>query len=48
MRASVILAFGIGAAAIDKDWDGLVHFKNWKGGIPNRSQRQLFTGRVER
>jgi hypothetical protein len=34
----LLLAFGvIGAAAIDNDWDGFVHFKNWKGVVPNRS-----------
>jgi hypothetical protein len=36
---TIAFAMIFGAAAIDNDWDGFVHFKNWNGGMPNSSPR---------
>jgi hypothetical protein len=33
-----LLFVTIGAVAIDNNWDGFVHFKNWRGCVPNAVQ----------
>jgi hypothetical protein len=33
--SALLLTLAVGAVAIDNNWDGFVHFKNWKGCVPN-------------
>jgi hypothetical protein len=43
-RLSAFLTLAVGAVAIDNNWDGFVHFKNWNGAVPtNVPENQPFT-----
>jgi hypothetical protein len=39
--SALLLTFAAGAVAIDSNWDGFVHFKNWKGCVPNNDRLWL-------
>jgi hypothetical protein len=35
LASALLLTLAVGAVAIDNNWGGFVHFKNWKGCVPN-------------
>jgi hypothetical protein len=38
---SALIFRTVGVVAIDSEWDGFVHFKNWKGVAPNAVEQKL-------